>query len=130
MAHLKLKRSRKFSALGLFALALLAVACTVVLSLIPLYVSKGDFNIINNTNNISNTAAIAALQDAKNSLTSLSTSYMLPPGYGKKRAAASITNRELTAVSLQQQIGAAKGSISVIGIFSLPATGLKGRRRR
>ncbi|CAF1135925.1 unnamed protein product [Adineta steineri] len=129
MAHINFRRSRTFSLLGLFALALFAVAFTTVLSLIPLYVPRNDFNI-NNNNNIDNITVMQALTAAKNSLTSLTVSYMLPSGFAKKRSAQLFTNRQATAENLRQATGSPSGSILVDAISSARATGTKGRRRR
>ncbi|CAF4226288.1 unnamed protein product, partial [Adineta steineri] len=55
---------------------------------------------------------------------------MLPPGLVKKRATQSVTNRQTTAVCLQQAISAPKASIAVTTISSAKAITTKGRRRR
>ncbi|CAF3834907.1 unnamed protein product [Adineta steineri] len=55
---------------------------------------------------------------------------MLPPGFVKKRATQSVTNRQTTASCLQQAMGAPTSSINVAGISSALATGTRGRRRR
>ncbi|CAF1193127.1 unnamed protein product [Adineta ricciae] len=64
------------------------------------------------------------------SLTYLSTTYLLPSGYRRKRAVQSFSDRQQTSSQLTASIGATQNSISIFGITLSIGNGMKGRRRR
>ncbi|CAF4038672.1 unnamed protein product [Adineta steineri] len=107
-------------------MALVAFACTVALSLIPLYVSSKDFS----TTNIKKINDDITLMATLNSLKTFDASYLTSSGLGRKRAAQSVTNRQTAALNLAAAMGFIVDCIGVTGIGSTKATSGKGRRRR
>ncbi|CAF1193055.1 unnamed protein product [Adineta ricciae] len=64
------------------------------------------------------------------SLTYLSTTYLLPSGYRRKRGVQSFSNRQQTSIQLTASIDATQNSISIFGMTLSVGNGMKGRRRR